>query len=315
MKLPLLVVVGPTASGKTELAVELAERLDGEIIGADSVQVYRRFEVGTGKPTAAQRARVPHHLIDVVDPLDPMDAARWAELASACVADVAARGRRPIVCGGSFLFVKSLLYGLAGAPPGDVATRERHRALAASEGRPALHARLAAVDPERARALAPNDLVRVSRALEIFELSGVTQTAWHREHGFRTSPYEARLVGVRRSSEELDARIRARCVAMFEAGWVEEVRQLSSRDLSSARAMGSVGYREIHAALTDPEKSGLVGPGDPADPDLLLEQVVRGTRVFARRQKTWLRDQPVTWLDPREVSHFDPVEYREKPSD
>src|SRR5688572_30525224 len=139
----LLVIVGPTASGKTDLAVALAERLDAEIVSADSVQVYRRFEIGTGKPSAEQRARPPHHLIDVADPLEPMDAARWAALAEEAILDIRARGKRPIVCGGAFLWVRALLFGLAAAPPADPGVRARHAERAASEGRAALHAELA----------------------------------------------------------------------------------------------------------------------------------------------------------------------------
>src|SRR5690606_7036261 len=164
---PLLVIVGPTASGKTELAVQVAEASNGEIVSADSVQVYRGFDIGSGKPSAEQRRRAPHHLIDVCDPLDAMDAARWAALAEASISDIVSRGRRPIVCGGTYLWVRALIFGLAAAPPGDPTLRAQHRALVDAEGRAALHARLAAADPQAAARLSPNDFVRVSRALEV----------------------------------------------------------------------------------------------------------------------------------------------------
>jgi tRNA dimethylallyltransferase len=282
----LLIVVGPTASGKTALAVELAERTGGEIVSADSVQVYRHFDIGTGKPSAEEQARAPHHLIDVVDPKDTLDAARWAELAEEKIAEIRARGRTPIVCGGTFLWVRALIYGLAEAPPGDAAIRERHREQAEREGRASLHAALARVDPAAAARLAPNDFVRVSRALEVFELTGKPMSAWQAEHGFRKPRHRARLIGVERSKEELDLRIRARVRSMFEAGFIDEVRRLREQGYAGARAMASVGYRQVNEALES---------GAPIDLESLIDQVVRTTRVFARRQRTWLRDEPVEW--------------------
>src|SRR6185503_17437759 len=163
---PLTVVVGPTASGKTALAIRLAEERGGEIVSADSVQIYRRFAVGTGKPSASEQARAVHHLIDVLEPDQPIDAAGWATLATRTIDEVRARGKEPIVCGGTFLWVRALLFGLAEAPAGDPVVRARHREQAEREGRPALHAALSQVDPQSAARLAPNDFVRVSRALE-----------------------------------------------------------------------------------------------------------------------------------------------------
>lgn len=287
---PLLVVVGPTATGKTELAVELAERLGGEIVSADSVQVYRAFVAGTGKPSTAERARAEHHLIDVVDPLEPVDAARFAELAEAALADIRARGKRPIVCGGTFLWVRALVFGLAAAPPADPAIRARHRALVDAEGRPALHAALAAVDPVAAARLSPNDFVRVSRALEVYELTGAPLSELQASHGFKTPRHRARLLGVRRDPAELDERIAARVRAMLRAGWVDEVRALLDAGYATARAMGSVGYRQIHDAIRT---------GASLDDDALFDPIRRATRIFARRQRTWLRDEDVEWLEPQ----------------
>ena len=286
---PLVVVVGPTASGKTELAMALGERLGGEIVSADSVQMYRYFDIGTGKATLEERARVKHHLIDVLEPLEAMDAGRWAERAERALADVRARGRVPIVCGGTFLWVRALLYGLVEAPPADPAVRARHRELAEREGRRALHARLAEVDPESARRLAPNDFVRVSRALEVHELTGTPLSAIQERHGFRSARHRARLVGLRRTPAELDERIARRVRSMLEQGFVEEVEGLVERGYSEARAMGSVGYRQIREALA---------AGTAADREALADSIRRATRVFARRQRTWLRREPVEWLDP-----------------
>lgn len=283
----LLVVVGPTASGKTELALRLAERFGGEIIGADSVQIYRGFDLGSGKPTAEERQRAPHHLVDCADPDEPLDAQRFAELAEQLLAEIRARGRVPIVCGGTYLWVRALVRGLAPAPPADAAIRAEHAAFVAAEGRAALHARLAAVDPESAARLAPNDALRVSRALEVHALSGRTQSAWHAEHGFRTERHKARLYGVARERDELDRRIERRTRAWLEQGWIDEVRGLVDRGHGAARAMGSVGYRQIHEHL-----GGRIPAAD------LEASIVRATRVFVRRQRTWLRDEPVIWSAP-----------------
>ena len=181
----LLCVVGPTASGKSALAMRLALELGGEILSADSMQIYRGFDIGTGKPTAAEQARVPHHFVDVAEPFEAWDAAQWAGLASARIAEIRGRGRLPIVCGGTFLWVRALVWGLADAPRADEALRARHRAIAEADGRAALHARLAEVDPVSAARLAANDLVRVSRALEVFELTGKPMSQVQAEHGFR----------------------------------------------------------------------------------------------------------------------------------
>jgi tRNA dimethylallyltransferase len=280
----VLVVVGPTASGKSALALGLGERFGGEIISADSVQIYRAFDIGAGKPSRADRARVAHHLIDLADPLDPYDAARYAREADRAIALVRDRGRRPIVCGGTFLWVRALLYGLAPAAPADPEVRRRHQRIAAEEGNAALHAALGRVDPASAARLAPNDVVRVSRALEIHELTGTTQTEWHAAHGFREPRYRHRLIGVERSRDELDRRIMLRAQRMIAHGWLDEVQSLIDRGYGAARAMRSVGYKQVHAHLHGELE------GD------LLEAVIRATRVFARRQRTWLRDEAVDWL-------------------
>jgi tRNA dimethylallyltransferase len=284
----LWVVVGPTASGKTSLAIDLCEHYDGEIVSADSVQVYRHFEIGTGKPSAEERRRARHHLLDVALPSDPMDAARFTELAELAIHDIRARGKRPIVCGGTFLWVKALIHGLVPAPPADPALRARHQERVLEVGRAGLHADLAAVDPGAAERLAPNDFVRVSRALEVYELTRVRMSDWQAAHAFRSTRHEARLLGVRREKEELDERILTRCRAMLDAGWVDEARRLSEQGYAGTRPFGCVGYKQIALALAD---------GPPSRAELELS-IFRATRVFARRQRTWLRDQPIEWLAP-----------------
>ncbi len=285
----LLAIVGPTASGKSDLAMSLAERTDGEIVSVDSVQIYRGFDIGSGKPTPEERARVPQHGIDIVDPLDRIDAARFAELARAAIDDVRARGKRPIVCGGTYLWMKALLFGLADAPPASEEIRARHRAVVEAEGRAALHAKLALVDPTIAERLHPNDLVRVSRALEVYELTSEPMSAWQARHGFATPKLDARLLALAVDPEELTRRIAARVHRFMLAGWIDEVRALREAGFESARAMGSVGYREILHDLSRPE-------GEHRAPGDLEAEIVRATRVFARRQRTWLHHANVTWL-------------------
>jgi tRNA dimethylallyltransferase len=281
----MLAVVGPTASGKTALAVALAERLGGEVVSADSVQIYRAFDVGSGKPDASELARARHHLVGTLDPLAPADAAAWSAEATRVIADIRARGRVPIVCGGTFLWVRALLFGLAAAPPGDSAIRERHRAIAEREGRPSLHAALGAVDQATAARLHPNDFVRVSRALEVHELTGKPMSEWQHEHAFGEVRHRARLVAVACTHEELTERITRRARRWLASGWAEEVRGLLAAGYGDARAMASVGYAQVRDAL-DGRLAG----------DQLETAIVRATRVFARRQRTWLHHADVTWV-------------------
>jgi len=285
----LWVVVGPTASGKTELAIQLCEEHDGEIVSADSVQVYRYFDIGSGKPSPAELARARQHLIDVIEPSEPMDAARFAELAELAIFDIRARGKRPIVCGGTFLWVRALIHGLVPAPPADPEIRARHQLRVTEVGRAGLHADLARVDPEAAQRLAPNDFVRVSRALEVQELTGVRMSEWQAAHGFKTARHRARLIGVAREKDDLDRRILARCQAMLKAGWVAEAEQLLQRGFAGTRPFASVGYKQVALALE---------AGKASDLAELELSIFRATRVFARRQRTWLRDQPIEWLPP-----------------
>lgn len=281
---PLLVVVGPTATGKSALAARLASSLQGEVVSADSVQVYKYFDIGSGKPSAHERALVPHHLIDVVDPQQELEANVWAERALATIADIRARGRVPIVCGGTFLWVRALLFGLAEAPPGDPDIRARHKQQAEAEGRAALHEKLRQIDPASAERLHPNDLVRVSRALEVYELTGQPLSELQAAHGFREPRFQARLLSVQWEREDYERRLRGRVEAMVGAGWRHEVETLIERGYGDTRAMDAVGYRQMRDVVRAERD---LGDGD------LIEEIVRVTRIFARRQRTWLRDEPV----------------------
>jgi tRNA dimethylallyltransferase len=281
----LLCVVGPTASGKTDLAIATCERVGGEIVSADSVQIYRGFDIGSGKPTAEERARAPHHLIDVLDPHETADAMTFAGLAGRAVDDIRSRGKVPVLCGGTYFWVRALVIGLAPAPSADEVVRARHRAVVEERGRGALHEELARVDPASAARLHPNDVLRVSRALEVHELSGRTMSEHHAEHGFRAHRMESAMIGVATTPDVLTARIAARVDRWLERGWVEEVRELVARGNGDTRAIASVGYKEVHAHVT----------GTLAR-ESLRDAIVQSTRTFARKQRTWLRSAPVEWL-------------------
>ncbi len=286
----LISVVGPTASGKTDLALAIAEQMSGEIISVDSVQVYREFDRGTGKPNPEERALVPHHIIDVCDPHDAIDAAQFVTLADRAIADVRARGRVPIVCGGTFLWMRALLLGLAPIPPGDESIRRELRTLADSQGAESLHAMLRQVDEASAERLHPNDFVRVSRALEVFRISGKPLSVWHSEHAFRGVRHPHRMIGIDQPRDVLDARIRSRIDGWMAAGWVADVQNLIDRGYLYARAMGSVGFAEIARALEEAKQGSIA-----LDTQALTQQIVSKTRVFVRRQRTWLRDETITW--------------------
>jgi tRNA dimethylallyltransferase len=281
----LLCIVGPTASGKTELAVDVCACIGGEIISADSVQIYRGFDIGSGKPTPAERSLSPHHVVDVLDPLETADAMAYARLAEAAISDVRARGKIPVLCGGTFFWVRALVIGLAPAPAADDAIRARHRAMMDEGGRVALHEELARVDPMSAARLHPNDVLRVSRALEVHELSGRTMSEHHAEHGFRSPRMESAMIGIATTPEELTERIARRVTLWLEQGWIEEVRALVANGYGQARAMGSVGYAEVHAHTEG-----------KLPREALPELILQSTRVFARKQRTWLRSAPVEWL-------------------
>ena len=203
----LLVIAGPTAVGKTGLAVELAQKMDAELVGADSMQVYREMNIGTGKPSAQELRGVPHHLLDVVDPEEQFDAARYVDEADRAIAAADARGRRVIVVGGTGLYIRALLHGLQPAPPPDPAVRSSITARAEAAGWPAMHAELFRLDPETAGRLQPNDGVRILRALEVIEQTGRSISTWQRSHGFTQRRYHAAVIGIERPRAELNSRI------------------------------------------------------------------------------------------------------------
>jgi tRNA dimethylallyltransferase len=283
----LIVLAGPTASGKTSLAIDLARRLCGEIVNADSQQVYRGLDVGTAKPTPEERAAAPHHLLDVVDPGEGMDASRFVALADVAIAAIQARGRVAIVAGGTGLYLRALLHGVAAAPGRDPALRAALEAEAARDGRPALHARLAAVDPAAAAKIGPNDLVRIVRALEI-AAAGRTQSEVFAAHRFAEARYPARLLALDPPREVLHARIAARVARMFDGGLLAEAAALRARFGEALPPKLPIGYAEAAALLA--------GTLDRAE---AVRRVEVAHRRYARRQVIWLRrERDVEWLAP-----------------
>jgi tRNA dimethylallyltransferase len=283
----LVVLAGPTGSGKSALAVALARLVGGEIVGAYSQQLYRALDVGTAKPTPAERAAVPHHLVDVAEPGEGMDAARYAALADAAIAGIVARGALPLVVGGTGLYLRALLHGVVEAPGRDPALRERLEAEAARLGRPALHARLAAIDPEAAARIRENDLVRVIRALEI-AAGGTLPSALHAAHAFREERHRALHLALAPERAALHARIDARVVAMFEGGLLDEARALTARLGAPLPPKLPIGYAEAAAVVR-----GALPLAEA------IRQVQAAHRRYAKRQLTWLRGEPgVEWLSP-----------------
>jgi tRNA dimethylallyltransferase len=283
---PLIVLAGPTGSGKTELAIQLAERVGAEIVSADSQAVYRHFDLGTAKPTPEQRSRVPHHLVSIVEPTEAFSAARWASLADAAIADITARGRRVVVAGGTGLYLRALLHGLTDTPP----EPEVRRALeeeARRLGPEAMHRRLAEVDPGTAGRLAPADVVRVMRALEIHATTGTRPSELRAAHAFGAARHPARIHFLDPPREELEQRLAARTRRMFELGLLGETRRLVDRGFRETAPMRSVGYRQALAVL---------------DGELTEEQAERETfletRRYAKRQRTWFRREPGTRFVP-----------------
>jgi tRNA dimethylallyltransferase len=280
----LVVIVGPTGAGKTRLSLELAARFSGEVISCDSQQVYIGMDIGTGKVTADERARVPHHLLDVVKPDEDMTAARFIELADAAIAEVVARGRVPIICGGTGLYVRALLLGIFEGPPADAELRKELAALGAEQ----LHAELSRVDAPSAQRIDRNDEKRMIRALEVYRLTGETMTAHQARHDHKTMPrrYDARMIGLAPEREKLYAAIDARVDEMIAAGLEREVEALRAAGyLPPLRSQQAIGYAELHDVAAGTCERGRA-----------IELIKRNSRHYARRQLSWYRpDQTITW--------------------
>jgi tRNA dimethylallyltransferase len=291
-KPPVLVICGPTGIGKTAAAIAAAGTFGGEIISADSMQVYRFMDIGTAKPTAEERARAPHHLIDVVDPDDDFDAARFSQAAREIALAMDRRSAVPIAAGGTGLYIKAMLYGLFRARPPDPLTRQRLRQEAAEVGSEVLHRRLAVIDTQAAGRIHPHDMFRIIRALETATATGEPITDHHRRHGFCESPFRVLKIGLDMDRQALYDRIDRRVDAMINAGLLDEVRGLLSRGYGEdLKSMQSLGYRHMvdftAGRLTWKEA---------------VRTLKRDTRRFAKRQLTWFRaDKEIVWSAPENI--------------
>ena len=288
----VIAVAGPTASGKSDLGLKLAQRFGGEIVCMDSMQIYRRMDIGTAKPTAQERALVPQHMLDVADPTEAYAVADYAVAAEQVIAQILSRGRVPILVGGTGLYLKALMDGLSlGGAGGDERLRAELNALADEPGgKERLHARLAAVDPETAARLHPNDRRRVIRAIEVFEQTGVPMS--RQNHAAQDRPFRVLPLALEWPRELLYARLETRVHRMMEMGLLSEVRALLESGVApAAQSMQGIGYKELIPAA--------MGQGDV---NRAVWDIIVHTRHYAKRQGTWLRAQPqCVWLDARDA--------------
>ncbi|MBU4316231.1 MAG: tRNA (adenosine(37)-N6)-dimethylallyltransferase MiaA [Proteobacteria bacterium] len=283
----IIVLCGPTAVGKTATAIAVAKALGGEIINADSVQIYRQMDIGTAKPTPAERQAAPHHMIDILDPDEPFDANLFAEQAHGIICGLHARGIFPIVSGGTGFYIKALCQGLFRSDPVDRTIRDRLKLEAEQKGLDHLYHRLKDVDPETAGILHPHDGYRILRALEVYEAMGIPISRYRQSHGFASEPYEVLKIGLDMDRDLLYGRIDKRVDAMLEEGLEMEVRGLLEKGYSRAmKSMQTIGYRHMV------EYIGREIPGEE-----MIRTLKRDSRRYAKRQLTWFRkDGAVNWV-------------------
>lgn len=288
-----LVIAGPTASGKTALSVECAKRLNGEIISADALLVYKGLDIGTAKPTKGEMGGIPHYMIDVVEPTESFSVSDYERLALPILEDIVARGKVPILVGGTSFYLDALLYKRTlGGAPADESVRKKYEAIFEREGKEALFALLQEIDPASAEVLHPNDKKRVIRALEIYELTGKRKSEQHDE---RVPRLPVLAVGVDYPREALYARIDARVDEMIKSGLVEEVKGLLESGVpENAQCMQGIGYKEVVEILKNSDLHSTMSDKFDAMSDIIK----KNTRNYAKRQLTYLRKRNVVWLAP-----------------
>jgi tRNA dimethylallyltransferase len=288
----VVVLAGPTASGKTSVSLALAAQFPLEIVNLDASQLYVGLDIGTAKPTTEERAAAPHHLFDVARPDHPLDAGAYVAMADRAVADITGRGHVPLFVGGTGLYLRALLQGLARIPTTPPEVRTRVRDDMRRLGSPAMHARLAEADPKTATRLPPFDAQRISRALEVFLATGQSISEYQEGHGFAEERYRALKLGLKLPPAQLKERIRERAGRMFENGFVEEMGRLLEQGYApDLRTFKALGYREAAEVLA----------GRLSRPDA-LERVIRRHVQYARRQMTWFRGDPeIRWFPPSDL--------------
>jgi tRNA dimethylallyltransferase len=292
VKPKIIIVCGPTGIGKTTVAIDLAQHFEGQIIGADSMQVYKYMDIGTAKPTAAEQARVVHHMVDFVEPDESFDAAQYAARAREKIIELDQQHITPFVVGGTGLYIKALLYGLFDEKVSDPEIRDRLKAEADAHGIQFLYERLSRQDPETANRLHSNDTYRILRALEVIEATGQAISSHHKKHGFFDRPFESLKIGLEMDRALLYERINRRVDTMISAGFLNEVKDLIARGYSAAlKPMQSIGYRHMVDYIED---------------RLSWEECVRTMkrdhRRYAKRQLTWFgADSEIIWKTPGQV--------------
>lgn len=292
----IIVVVGPTASGKTDTGLKLASRIGGEIVSADSMQIYRWMDIGTAKPTALERAEIPHHLIDILTPDQPYNAGQFAQDADQVIAELQEQGKPTILLGGTNLYIRALIHGMIPVPEISAPVKAEIKRLLAEKGLVQCYQRLQSLDPKSAAKLHPNDVARISRALAVFLETGRSIQDLQEEHGFKQMRYQPLFIGTRWPREELYQRINQRVLLMVEAGLVEETESLLWRgygsDLPSLR---SIGYRQALEFLDE-----------KIDRDKMISDIQQKSRHYAKKQMTWYRNNPdVQWLDGNDLGEND----------
>lgn len=296
--IPLLVVCGPTASGKTRLSIDLAKRFGGEVVSADSMQVYRRMDIGTAKPTLREREGIPHHLLDILEPGELFSVADYTNRARKAIADIFSRGALPILAGGTGLYLSSVIDNIQYAEmPQDDQLRQSLRMRAQEEGGQPLLLELRDCDPELAAKLHPNNVGRIIRGLEVYRLTGTPLSQWQRRSREGVSPYRLCMIGLSfRDRSLLYGRINRRVDEMLAAGLTEEARSLW-REGGGGTAGQAIGYKELYGCFEG-----------KARPEEAIEQIKRETRRYAKRQLTWLRrDDRIHWFFPDDYDGYAPL--------
>lgn len=288
----IVVICGPTAVGKTTVAIELAQHLKGQIIGADSMQIYKYMDIGTAKPTAQERACVVHHMVDIVEPDEPFDAAQYAAWARTKIIELDQQQIRSFVVGGTGLYIKALIYGLFDAKASDPQVRDRLKAEADAKGIAFLYGRLSRLDPATAARLHPNDTYRILRALEVITTTGQAISVHHQKHGFLEQPFETLKIGLNLDRTLLYERINRRVDDMIAAGFLQEVKSLLARGYAAdLKSMQSIGYRHMVDYL-----QGRISWAE------CVRTLKRDHRRYAKRQLTWFGADPdIIWMEPKQI--------------
>ena len=288
----ILAVIGPTASGKSSIGLSLAEHVGGEIVSADSMQIYRQMDIGTAKPSLADRRQVRHHLIDILNPDQPYNAGQFSSDADQAIAEIGQQSQVPIIVGGTHLYLKTLIHGLIAAPEVKPELQKELYVRLENEGVGALHRQLSQLDPEAAKKLHPNDSSRVTRALAVYLSTGRSIIDWQESHQFQELRYQPYYLAIRWEREQLYQRINQRVELMVEQGLVSETQALLDQGYSpELPALSSIGYKQAVSRIA----------GD-IDQDQMIQQIQQASRRYAKKQLTWVRSiSPVHWLEPGQV--------------